>query len=255
MAQVSLYMTKSLTNRLYLKQRLYTLRMRKSISLKVHLDEFNKITMDLKNIDVKIDDEHQAIIVLCSLPASYEHFITTLLYGKDTISMEDVKASLLSWELRKKVSREKGEGQVEGLFARGRTKEKGSSDKGQSRSKTRSKKEKFHYCHKPGHFRRDCLKLKEKKEKDVASIVEENSSNGSKNVLSVTHCSVCTDEEWILDSGCSYHMCPNQDWFTTYKTVNNSIVLMGNNMPCKTVGNGTIWIKLHDEIVRTLTDV
>ena len=95
------------------------------MSLKVHRDEFNKIIMDLKNIDVKIDDEDQTIIVLCSLHASYEHFVTTLLYENDTISMEDVKASLHSRELKKKVFEEKGEGQVEGLFLRGRMNEKG----------------------------------------------------------------------------------------------------------------------------------
>lgn len=53
----SLYITKSLTNRLYLKQRLYTLRMSEGTPIKSHLDELNKIILDLKNIDVKIDDE------------------------------------------------------------------------------------------------------------------------------------------------------------------------------------------------------
>ncbi len=46
--------------------------------------------------------------------------------------------------------------------------------------------------------------------------------------------SVCTDEEWILDLGCSFHMCPNRSWFTTYKEVNDGTVLMGNNMAYKT---------------------
>lgn len=25
--------------------------------------------------------------------------------------------------------------------------------------------------------------------------------------------------EWVLDSGYSYHMCPNKDWFATYQTL------------------------------------
>lgn len=66
----SLYMTKSFTDRLYLKQHIYTLKMREYMSLKAHLNEFNKIIMDLKNIDINVDDENQVIIVLCFLPSS-----------------------------------------------------------------------------------------------------------------------------------------------------------------------------------------
>lgn len=62
--------------------------------LKTHLDEFNKIIMDLKNIVVRVDDWDQVIIVLSYLPLACEHFITTLLYGNDTISMKDVNISL-----------------------------------------------------------------------------------------------------------------------------------------------------------------
>ena len=59
-----------------------------------HLDEYNKIILNLKNIDVKIDDENQTHILLYSLAPSSEHFIHTILYGQDTPSMEDIKASL-----------------------------------------------------------------------------------------------------------------------------------------------------------------
>ena len=62
----SLYMTNSLTNKLYLKQRLFTLRMKEGTPIKEHLDELNKILMDLKNIDVRVDEEDQALILLCS---------------------------------------------------------------------------------------------------------------------------------------------------------------------------------------------
>ena len=63
----SLYMTKFLINKLYLKQRLFILRMKEGTLIKDHLDKLNKILMDLKNIDVRIDEEDQALILLCSL--------------------------------------------------------------------------------------------------------------------------------------------------------------------------------------------
>ena len=47
----SRYMTKSLTNHLYMRQRLYTIRMKESTPVSDHLDEFNRIVIDLKNIE------------------------------------------------------------------------------------------------------------------------------------------------------------------------------------------------------------
>ena len=49
-----LYMKKSLANRLYIKKKLYTLTMEEGASIYDHLDEFNKIMLDLENIEVKI---------------------------------------------------------------------------------------------------------------------------------------------------------------------------------------------------------
>ena len=53
----NLYITKSLTNRLYLKKRLFTLQMQEGTSVSTHLDSFTKAIMDLENINVEIDDE------------------------------------------------------------------------------------------------------------------------------------------------------------------------------------------------------
>ena len=63
-------------------------------------NELNKILLDLKNIDVRIDEEDQALILLCSLPPSFENFVNSLLYGRDTLSLEDVKSALHSKVLR-----------------------------------------------------------------------------------------------------------------------------------------------------------
>jgi hypothetical protein len=49
--------------------------MEESTRLGNHLDEFNKILMDLKNIDIQIDDEDQALILLCLLPKFFDNFI------------------------------------------------------------------------------------------------------------------------------------------------------------------------------------
>ncbi|GJR42270.1 retrovirus-related pol polyprotein from transposon TNT 1-94 [Tanacetum coccineum] len=47
----TLYMTKSLANRLYLKKKLYTFYMSTGRNISEHIDEFNKIVLDLANIE------------------------------------------------------------------------------------------------------------------------------------------------------------------------------------------------------------
>lgn len=56
-------MTKSLANRLYLKKRLCTFQMILGRRIEDLADEFNKLILDLENIDVILDD----VIFLTSL--------------------------------------------------------------------------------------------------------------------------------------------------------------------------------------------
>ena len=161
----SLYMTKSLTNRLYLKKRMYTLQMQEGKPIKDHLDELNKIILDLKNIDVKIDDEDQAILLLCSLPSSYEHFIDTMMYGRESLTLEEVKSALHSKELKKRVSEKNSEGLAESLVVRGRSEKRNQNNgRGRSRSKSKGKPKKYKcfHCHKEGHIRKNCPERKGK---------------------------------------------------------------------------------------------
>ncbi|MFQ6642537.1 hypothetical protein Gotur_017505, partial [Gossypium turneri] len=61
-----------------------------------HLSQFITLLNDLKNVEVKIYDEDQAMLLLCSLSASYKSFRETLIYGRDKLSFKDVKGHLLS---------------------------------------------------------------------------------------------------------------------------------------------------------------
>ncbi|GJW62326.1 zinc finger, CCHC-type containing protein [Tanacetum coccineum] len=74
---------------------------------------------NLAAINTAISDEDQALLLLTSLPSSYDNFVETLLYGRDTLKLEDVLATLNSRELQK-MTKAKGDG-GEGLYVRGRS--------------------------------------------------------------------------------------------------------------------------------------
>ncbi|GJW27825.1 putative reverse transcriptase domain-containing protein [Tanacetum coccineum] len=97
-----LYMTKSLANRLYPKKKLYTYYKSPGTKLGDHIDEFNKLILDLANIDIEIEDEDQALMLLTLLSPSYENFVDTLLYGRESLIMKDVLATMNSRELNKR---------------------------------------------------------------------------------------------------------------------------------------------------------
>jgi LTR polyprotein gag-polypeptide-like protein/Pol polyprotein/gag-pre-integrase-like protein/zinc knuckle protein len=263
------FMTKTLTNRIYLKSKLYTCKMEEGTSIRDYVNKFDRIISNLKDIDVKIDDEDQALILLLSLPKSYENLVQTLMLVGDTLTMDETRASLLADDLRKVatsvMSSSSGrdyKDQAQGLFAaRGRTNERGKGKRGKSRPKSRSHAEKTCFkCGEPGHFKANCPNKRvifknqnndNPKEKQEASYV----SNGEEDCYSVTEESHEISGKWMLDSGASHHMCPNRKWFTTYESTNGGTVLMGNDHACKTVGLGTIRVKMHDGAVRTLKDV
>ncbi|KAE8654353.1 L-type lectin-domain containing receptor kinase IX.1 [Hibiscus syriacus] len=232
----SQFMSKSLTTKLYLKQQLYGLKMHGDHDLAQHVNVFNQIVSDLAQLDVKIEDEDRAMIMLCSLPPSYKHMNVG----------ESSQADSLY---------------VNGNRDRGRKPEKARSGKQNFRSKSRDKKTIHCYkCKEAGHMKRDCPKLKkqidEKRDDSSKSmnVVEDENSDCSEGYMLSISTTQLTDV-WILDSRCSYHITPNREWFSIYRSVNSGSVYLGDDRSCNIVGIGDVIIKMYDGSIRTLSGV
>ena len=67
------------------------------------------------------------------------------------------------------------------------------------------------------------------KEESNGTVEAANMSQGyeSSEVLIVS--SNDSREEWIMDSGYTFHMTPRKEWFIDYRELNEGKVLMGNN--------------------------
>ena len=77
-----LYMTKSLTNIIILKRKLYTLRMTDGMKIHDHLNTFNDLVCQLTSVDVKLDGEEKEIALLCTLLDSiWDHLITSISFS------------------------------------------------------------------------------------------------------------------------------------------------------------------------------
>ena len=99
---------------------------------------------------MKIDDKNQALLLLCFLPSSYKKFRETLLYGRESIMMDVVKADLFSKELMDRELLSTSESKGEAQTTRGRTSKHDSNGKKKNkfRSKSRNKNKYYNYCRK-----------------------------------------------------------------------------------------------------------
>lgn len=101
-----LYTKKYLTKRLSTKKRLYIIQMEECSSLTNHIDAFNKIILDLKDINMKIEDEDKAIMLLSSFPPYSKLYRHPFIRKAD---LDNVKEALSSKESSKKSETKYGE--------------------------------------------------------------------------------------------------------------------------------------------------
>ena len=110
-----------------------------------YLNFFNKVISELLVVNVKIDKEDKMLILLSSLSQSYNQIVTTILYGKETLILEEVTSTLISNEIRKRPNQEEQAGS--GLVVTGRKGREGKKSPGSSKA--------CHFCHRDVHWMND----------------------------------------------------------------------------------------------------
>ena len=103
-ALVKLYKVKSLHNRIFLKRRLYTLRMSESTSVTDHINNLNMLFSQLTASNYGIVENECAELLLQSLPDSYDQLIINITNKNiaDSLSFDDVADAILEEESRHK---------------------------------------------------------------------------------------------------------------------------------------------------------
>ncbi|GJX95188.1 hypothetical protein Tco_0349774 [Tanacetum coccineum] len=132
----------------------------------------------LANIEVKFKDADLLLLLLTSLPASYEHLVDTLLFGRESLALDDVMATLNSKEIKERSKAKGGDG--EGLYVRGRTDRRDSYQlRGKPRSKSRGGSLKCYILQSNDHLKRNRTKNNHKKLTGYIKKDDHPSSSGS----------------------------------------------------------------------------
>jgi len=113
--------------------------MKRGISIDEHMNSYIKLLTDLINVDVKIDEEDKAIILLNFLfEEEYETFTLTLINGRQSLNYNEVSAALVNYKVRRQDRLSfRGSTTTEALAVRGRSSNrKGRGDHERSKSKS-----------------------------------------------------------------------------------------------------------------------
>ncbi|KAG6411687.1 hypothetical protein SASPL_129771 [Salvia splendens] len=207
-----------------------------SMPLWDHLKNLNKILLDLRNVDVKVEDRVAALILLVSLPELYENFVESFMTGKETLSLEDVRSALHIREDRQQATSLATESQASGLSATGQKKFGKNKSNSKEVRKVSNPMTSADTVKNQGTGKADDTNSNE----SVALVADEQPHN---------------NDVWILDSGALYHLCPHKEYFTTYEQINRGNITIANSVVCKVIGIGSIRIRTHDGVLCNLNDV
>mgnify|MGYP003740606461 FL=1 len=271
----AMYERKTSQNKAFLIRRLVNLKFRDGNSVAEHLSDFQSLINQLATMKMVLDDEFQALLLLSSLPDSWETLVVSLSNSTPNgkLTLGTVKDSMFNEEARRKDS---GANQTQALVTenRGRNQNRGSDKNFRGRSKSRNSRDRgrsksrggfrCYYCDIEGHTQKHCRKWKRDQEQaNSKKKPEENNSTTAVTedvvVLSCgdEECLHVTDEnvEWVVDTAASYHATPTREFFTSYKAGDFGTVKMGNTSYSKIVGIGDVCVRTSLGCTLTLTDV
>jgi hypothetical protein len=162
-ALAKLYEKPSASNKVFLMKRLFNMKMSEGGSVADHLNGFNTVTNQLSSIKVDFDDEVRALLILFSLPESWNGLVMAVsnsVSGSNTLKFDDVVGVILSEEMQRKSTGETS-GNALNMENKRRQKDrgKGFGNCGNSRkggSKSRLGKIECWNCGKKGHLKKDC---------------------------------------------------------------------------------------------------
>ncbi|WVZ02641.1 hypothetical protein V8G54_023447 [Vigna mungo] len=219
----SMYETPSASNKVHLMRRLFNLRMSDGAMVAQHLNELNIVTTQLSSIGIEFDNKVRALILLSSLPESWNATVTAVSSssGNNKLKFDDVRDLILSEDIRRKETGESSTSSVLHTESKGRSSNKGY---GRGRSKERSARK----------------NNEDKAEANVAS-----TSRGEDALI----CSLENKEEfWVLDSGASFHATSQKEFFENYVPENLGKVYLSNEQSCEIAGKGVVKIKLNGSV-------
>ncbi|KAG8474935.1 hypothetical protein CXB51_031652 [Gossypium anomalum] len=129
-----------------MKQYLYAHRLEEGASVHEHLIVFKEILSNLEAMEVQYDKEDLGLILLCSLPLPYSTFRDTILYSRESLTVDE---------------------------------ERNHRGKSKGRSKSSNRGKTYNFYKKKGHIKSECYKLQDKIKREAVNQKGKQQKNSS----------------------------------------------------------------------------
>lgn len=122
-------------------KKLYKLKMKEGTAMSNHINDLNTLLCQASSVGMIQDDESKAIILLCSLPDSWDPVVTAVSTSNSTkskLAYDEVVATLLSEDMRRS-NKDSSSGDALTMVnteRRGRSQHRGNQNYNQRRSKS-----------------------------------------------------------------------------------------------------------------------
>ena len=98
--------------------------------------------------------------------------------------------------------------------------------------KSKLEKDECAFCYEERYWKKYYPKLKKKdkgKSMSDACVIKRGGDSSDFEFCLVGHQTIAGFDEWILDLGCTYHMCPHKEWFFNFEEVDGGVFYMGSS--------------------------
>ena len=245
------FQKKSWANKLELRRKLYSQRLKDGDSVQKHIKQMVEIFDGLSVIGDPISEEDRVVHLLASLPDSYNMLVTALEANPEVPKMETVTERLLHEE-RKMKDRVGGSANGEQAMV--------------TKQQTKRKGPKCYNCGKFGHIKRNCTepaqaekrydlghrskKQSRQRANNVKAKHRDSSSDNESVGLIVRHALSANAsgplDSWIVDSGATCHMCNDSELFVEFDSPKKPIeITLGDGHTLQATGQGVVALEMN----------